>query len=247
MNNPTGFRLDADGRVVDADPWAAMFGPSTLAAGRAHAARRLHGHRLHGRLGLRGRDAARPPRPLPPVRPADPADLRRDRRRPSRSGSATGSPTPSPRTSRPSWPRWRGCTRPGRGAPLSLGGIYYDDELHYAIEIPWGLSLLVHHDPDGVVTGPARSVPADQRPPVNVVHLAYNAMVGIGSALLLLALVFGLDLVAATPDPEVAVVPARRRRSPAWRRWSPWRPAGSPPRSAASRGSSTASCAPRTP
>jgi cytochrome d ubiquinol oxidase subunit I len=29
--------------------------------------------------------------------------------------------------------------------------------------------------------------PPDERPPVNVVHLAYNAMVGIGSALLLLA------------------------------------------------------------
>ena len=32
---------------------------------------------------------------------------------------------------------------------------------------------------------------AEDRPPVNVVHLAYNAMVGIGSALLLLAAVFG--------------------------------------------------------
>jgi hypothetical protein len=29
MNNPTGFALDAQGRVVDADPWGAMFGPST--------------------------------------------------------------------------------------------------------------------------------------------------------------------------------------------------------------------------
>src|SRR3712207_9405093 len=29
MNNPTGFRLDDDGQVVDAQPWAAMFGPST--------------------------------------------------------------------------------------------------------------------------------------------------------------------------------------------------------------------------
>ncbi|BBG00408.1 MULTISPECIES: cytochrome ubiquinol oxidase subunit I [Pseudonocardia] len=29
MDNPTGFRIDAQGLVVDADPWAAMFGPST--------------------------------------------------------------------------------------------------------------------------------------------------------------------------------------------------------------------------
>ena len=30
------------------------------------------------------------------------------------------------------------------GAPLSLGGIDVDDELHYAIEIPCGLSLLAN-------------------------------------------------------------------------------------------------------
>jgi cytochrome d ubiquinol oxidase subunit I len=33
--------------------------------------------------------------------------------------------------------------------------------------------------------------PADERPPVNVVHLAFDVMVGLGSALMLLALVFG--------------------------------------------------------
>jgi cytochrome d ubiquinol oxidase subunit I len=76
------------------------------------------------------------------------------------------------------------------GAGLSLGGLYYDDELHYGLEIPYGLSLLIHHDPDGVVVG-LEEFPADERPPVNVVHLAYNTMVGLGSALLLLALVFG--------------------------------------------------------
>ena len=78
-------------------------------------------------------------------------------------------------------------------APLSLGGIYYDDELHYALEVPYGLSLLIHHDPDGVVAG-LEEVPADDRPPVNVVHLAYNTMVGAGSALLLLALVYGFAM-----------------------------------------------------
>jgi cytochrome d ubiquinol oxidase subunit I len=76
------------------------------------------------------------------------------------------------------------------GASLSLGGIYSDDDLRYALEIPDGLSLLIHHDPDGVVPG-LEEFPADERPPVNVVHLAYNAMVGLGSALLLLAAWFG--------------------------------------------------------
>jgi cytochrome bd ubiquinol oxidase subunit I len=72
------------------------------------------------------------------------------------------------------------------GAGLSLGGIYRDDQLHYAVEIPSALSLLIHHDPDGVVQG-LEEFPPDERPPVNVVHLAYNAMVALGSALLLLA------------------------------------------------------------
>ncbi len=75
-------------------------------------------------------------------------------------------------------------------APLSLGGVYYDDELHYALEIPYGLSLLIHHDPDGVVPG-LEEVPEQDRPPVNIVHLAYNVMVGVGSALLALALALG--------------------------------------------------------
>ena len=76
------------------------------------------------------------------------------------------------------------------GAPLSLGGIYYDDELHYSLEVPYGLSLLIHHDPSGVVPG-LEEVPPANRPPVNVVHLAYNTMVGAGSALLGLATAFG--------------------------------------------------------
>ena len=76
------------------------------------------------------------------------------------------------------------------GAPLSLGGIYVDNELRYALEIPYGLSLLIFKNPNGVVPG-LEEVPPQDRPPVNVVHLAYNTMVGAGSALLLLAIVFG--------------------------------------------------------
>jgi cytochrome bd ubiquinol oxidase subunit I len=78
----------------------------------------------------------------------------------------------------------------GRGVPLSVGGIFLNDRLQWALEIPWGLSLLVTHDPNGEVIG-LQSVPPDLRPPVNVVHLAYNTMVGMGSALMLLALWLG--------------------------------------------------------
>jgi cytochrome d ubiquinol oxidase subunit I len=97
-----------------------------------------------------------------------------------------------------------GLFKTGTAVPLSLGGLYYDDELHYGLELPWGLSLLVTHDPNGEVIG-LESVPPDLRPPVNVVHLAYNVMVGLGSAFLLLALWLGWSWW-------------RRRRMPS----SPW-------------------------
>jgi cytochrome d ubiquinol oxidase subunit I len=83
-----------------------------------------------------------------------------------------------------------GLFRTSSDVPLSLGGLYYDNELHYAFRLPYGLSLLVHHNLHGVIPGLDRA-PVSLRPPVNVVHLSYNVMVGLGSALLLLALVFG--------------------------------------------------------
>ena len=76
--------------------------------------------------------------------------------------------------------------------PLSVGGLYYDDELHYEIQVPWMLSLLVTHDPNGFVEG-LDETPAADRPPVNITHLSYDLMVGLGTALLGLAawLAFG--------------------------------------------------------
>jgi cytochrome bd ubiquinol oxidase subunit I len=71
------------------------------------------------------------------------------------------------------------------GAPLSLGGIYQDGELRYALEIPNALSLLAHWDPDAVVLGLDR-VPPELQPPVNPVHLSFQLMVAIGFALVAL-------------------------------------------------------------
>jgi cytochrome bd ubiquinol oxidase subunit I len=73
-----------------------------------------------------------------------------------------------------------------RGAPLHIGGIAIDGEMQYAIEIPSGLSLLAHFDANAEVMG-LNEVPEDARPPVNVVHLAFQAMVGGGFALLALS------------------------------------------------------------
>jgi cytochrome d ubiquinol oxidase subunit I len=78
-----------------------------------------------------------------------------------------------------------GLYRSQHGAPEAIGGIYYNNALHGAIHIPNGLSLLVRLDPNAYVAG-LDGVPSDQRPPVNVVHLAFDSMVGIGFGLLAL-------------------------------------------------------------
>ena len=75
-----------------------------------------------------------------------------------------------------------------RAAPLLLGG--WPDmetgEVRYAIEIPAGLSLLAFHDPQAEVQG-LDAVPRADWPPVPIVHLAFQLMVGIGSFLALLS------------------------------------------------------------
>lgn len=75
--------------------------------------------------------------------------------------------------------------RTSAGAPLLIGGIPDErtGEVHGAIRIPYGLSLLVARSPDAVVLG-LDSVPPELRPPVAVTHLAFDTMVG--SAFLLL-------------------------------------------------------------
>jgi cytochrome bd ubiquinol oxidase subunit I len=188
MNNPTGFRL-VNGRVVDADPVGAMFGPSTwpqfvhmlVAAymvtgylvASVYAVGMLRGRRdRYHRFGLTI--------PLTFAAVATPIQLVVGDW--IAGAVAENQPIKLAAT--------EGLFATGRGVPLSFGGLFIDDKLRWALELPWGLSLLVTHDPNGQVIG-LQSVPPDLRPPVNVVHLAYNAMVGIGSALLLLALWYG--------------------------------------------------------
>jgi cytochrome d ubiquinol oxidase subunit I len=76
-----------------------------------------------------------------------------------------------------------------RCAPLRIGGIpsTRDRLTRYAIEIPCGLSLLAAHDPDAEILG-LDAFPPDEIPPVEIVHVAFQIMVAIGSALMALAL-----------------------------------------------------------
>jgi cytochrome d ubiquinol oxidase subunit I len=55
-----------------------------------------------------------------------------------------------------------------------------------AIEIPGGLSFLLHGDRQAVVRG-LDSVPAEERPPLAIVHLAFQVMVGCGTLMAALA------------------------------------------------------------
>jgi cytochrome bd ubiquinol oxidase subunit I len=87
-----------------------------------------------------------------------------------------------------------------RGAPEHLLGWYTDGRVKYGLRIPKLLSLLAYHDPNARVQG-LDAVAPDRRPPVNVVRVAFQLMVGIGTLLALL----GVGLIA---------VRVRRRRLP---------------------------------
>jgi cytochrome d ubiquinol oxidase subunit I len=57
------------------------------------------------------------------------------------------------------------------------------------IEIPKLLSLLARHDPEATIEG-LDTVARDDRPPVNIVHYSFQVMVGIGTGLALLAVLW---------------------------------------------------------
>jgi cytochrome d ubiquinol oxidase subunit I len=80
-----------------------------------------------------------------------------------------------------------GVYQTGSHVPLHLGGVARNGELRYTLKIPNGLSLLVGYRPTTVVQGLDR-VPVQDHPPVTIVHLAFDIMVGIGFGLLLLGL-----------------------------------------------------------
>ena len=82
-----------------------------------------------------------------------------------------------------------GLYKTTRGAPEHVLGWFTDNQLKYGIAIPHLLSILAFHSWNATVRG-LESVPASQRPPVNVVHWSFQIMVGIGTLLALLAVVY---------------------------------------------------------
>jgi cytochrome d ubiquinol oxidase subunit I len=188
MNTPTGFTLDASGAFATIDPVAAMRSPAAFQQAlhmllAAYAATGMAVAGVHALMLLRGaaRDfhlraltiALLVGAPAAVLQPLS-GDL-----------SARVVATTQPMKLAALEGQW--ATE--RGAPLRVGG-WPDaarEETRWALEIPYGLSLLAFHDPYAEVKGLRTVVPAD-RPPVAAVHLAFQAMVGLGSGMALVAL-----------------------------------------------------------
>jgi cytochrome bd ubiquinol oxidase subunit I len=76
----------------------------------------------------------------------------------------------------------------GKGVPLVIGGIPDDasGKVNYALQIPYGLSILVGYNPETKVVG-LEDFPRDQWPNVRLVHWSFDIMVGAGSVMLAVA------------------------------------------------------------
>jgi cytochrome d ubiquinol oxidase subunit I len=203
MNHPTGFELRG-GKVVDVQPWQALFGNTYFLHELVHmylAAYMVTGFLVAGVYAyafLRGR-AVRYHRTAlglalaaaaiaSPIQPIVGDWAARD----------VGDHQPVKLAA------IEGLAHTTRGAPEHLLGWYEaDGEIKYGIRIPRLLSLLAKHDPNAAIQG-LDIVPPRDRPPVNVVRFSFQAMVAIGLFLAALSTVYLVVLV-------------RRGRPPEWR------------------------------
>jgi cytochrome d ubiquinol oxidase subunit I len=188
MNNPSGFGLEG-GRVTDVRPLAALFGngfvwhevvhmylAGYIVAGFLTAAVYAWGW-LRGRRGRYERVALVVPLTVAAL--ASPAQVvvgdwaAREvaREQPTKLAALEG------------------LQETAEGASLHVLGWYDGERIRYGIELPRLLSLLAFHDPDARVEG-LEEVPAEERPPVNVVRIAFQTMVGIGFALAAVSLAY---------------------------------------------------------
>ncbi len=180
MNAPRGFSI-IHGRIVGVDPWAAMFNPATApeATHMILAAYMVTGFGVAGCYAvamLRGkRDRYTKMGLLIPLTMAViMAPIQIGVGDWAAASVATLQPT--------KLAAMEGLANTTKGAPEQLFGYYSNGVLRYAIKIPDGLSLLAKHNINATIQG-LNAVPADDRPSnplVTVVHLSFDAMVGIG-------------------------------------------------------------------
>lgn len=206
MNTPAGFTLDADGAVLSIDPIAAMFNPNAmssvlhmLAASIASVSFLVLG--VHAWLWRREPENRfhRAAVSLALVFACVGATLM------PATGHLAGETIAhtQPAKLAAAEAHWHTEAR----APFLIGG-WPDEEAevtHGAIAIPGMLSLLAHGDLDAPVTG-LRDIPKADRPPVAVVHFAFDLMIACGMVMLAVAW-------------SGAALWALRRRVPDDRRW----------------------------
>jgi cytochrome bd ubiquinol oxidase subunit I len=190
MNQPQGFTLNAAGKVVDVDPVKVLLNPATgyevphmiLAAymvtgflvASIYAVGMLKGRRdrLH-KLGL--------VIPLTIACIATPIQLF--------VGDTAAREVADHQPAK--FAAMECIYESGTHQPEQIGGICVDNEVKGGISIPNLDSFLVGWSADTFVTG-LEDIPVDERPPANtLLHLSFDAMVGIGTALMGLALWFG--------------------------------------------------------
>ncbi|MCW2794559.1 cytochrome ubiquinol oxidase subunit I [Nocardioides sp.] len=187
MNNPTGFRIVA-GEVTDVNPWRAMFNDGVwlqfahmwvgafmvvgfIVAG-VYAAGMLRGRRdAHHRLGFRVPFVFATVAALAQPLIGHVLGLRVGDTQPSKLAAfelATTTESPS---------------------PLRLGGVLIDGKVHGSIDIPLLGSIISRNSFTKPVKG-LDTIPAADQPPVNITHLAFQSMVGIGTLLALVVVLF---------------------------------------------------------
>jgi cytochrome d ubiquinol oxidase subunit I len=186
MNHPGGFRL-VGGRVVDVNPWQALFANSYLwhelihmylagyiVTGFVMAAAYSVG-KLRGQWDRYNRIALAVPLTIAAL--ASPVQVLVG----DWAGREVAKHQPAKLAA------FEGLPNTQRGAPIHILGWYTDDEVKYGIKIPKALSFLAFHDFNAKVKG-LNAFP--YRAPVNVVRVAFQTMVGIGTLLALLGVVF---------------------------------------------------------
>ena len=201
MNTPAGFRL-VDGRAVDIDPIAALLNPAMVAETlhmtlAAYAATGLLAAGVHALM------------------------LRKDRANPFHrralaialavggiasvlqplSGDYAAKVVA--KTQPVKLAAMEGQFKTERNAPLRIGGLP-DPEAgvtRYAIEVPSALSIMAYGHADAEVRG-LDDVPKADRPPVRVVHLAFQTMVACGMAMMGLSLWAGVSAWRSKAVPD---------------------------------------------
>jgi len=194
MNTPAGFRLD-HGLIVDVHPYAAMASPAAFAetlhmtlaayASLGMAVAGLHAFLLlrqptngfHKRALIVALMVGAPASVLQPI-----------------SGDIAGRVVAD--TQPVKLAAMEGEFKTQARAPLRIGGIpdVRAHETRYALEVPGGLSFIAYHDINATVKG-LDDFPQNRWPPVVIVHLAFQVMVGLGTLLAVIG-VWGLwDLV----------------------------------------------------